>query len=176
MTPRQPVRLTKDEKQAAAKERAEARRADTAERARVRQQPLPDNTFLVRLDKKVTALRVTAGLVEMQAERDGSWAPLDIRTIGRGGWLWSRTKFTLGDGSHKRACVYYAREQGMADVGRPDQSSSGAILSGLGDDPISMVIALVFLAICICLVPFVMAGFVRHSRGAGRLIRAVSAR
>ena len=175
MTSRPAMQLTKDEKRAAAKARAEARRADAAERARVRQQPLPDGTFLVRLDKKVTAVRVTAGLVETQTERDGSWAPLDIREIGRGGWLWSRTRLTLGDGSRKRACVYYAREQGMADVGRPDQSSSGGILSGLGNDPISMVIALVFLAICICLVPFVIAGFVRHSRGAGRLIRAVSA-
>lgn len=176
MTSSQPLPRTKEDRRAAAKARAEAARADSAERARIRKEPLPDGVFLVRLEKKVAALRVTAGLVEAQTERDGPWAPLDVRGIGRGGWLWSRAKLTLGDGSHRRVCVYYAGEQGMGDVGRPDQSGSGGIVSSLGNDPISTVIALVFLAICILIAPFVIGGFVRHSRGAGRLIRAVSPR
>ena len=154
----------------------EDKRADAEKRARLRKQSLPEGVFLVRLDRRVAALRVSAGAVEVQAERDGPWQPMEIAAAGRGGWLWSRAKLSLAGGTRKRVCVYHAGEQGLGDVGRSDQSTSGALVGGLGNDPISAVIAVLFLLVCVLATPFVLAAFVRHFRGAGRLIDAIAAR
>jgi hypothetical protein len=172
VTSTQPVKLTKDQRRADAKARAAAARADAQERARLRKEPLPAGIHLGRIDKRVAALRVTAGHVEVQTERDGPWQPLDVTGVGRGGWLWTRAKFTLADGSHKRVCGYAAGEQGLADVGQRD-TGDGLSLPELGNDPISGVIGLVFLVIYLVALPFITVALVRHSRASGRLIRAV---
>ena len=177
MTSPRPVALTKEDRRAAAgtkaRAEAEAKRADLRERSDLRKQPVPPGVYLGRVDKKVAALRLTAGRVALQTERDGPWRPLDVTGVRRGGWLWTRARLTLADGSHKRVCVYHPGEQGLADVGQRD-TGDGFGMPSLGNDPISGVIGLIFLLIYLIALPFITFWMLRHARAAGRFIRALS--
>jgi hypothetical protein len=169
----QPAGLAKGDKRAAGKAKARTARPDAQQRERSRTQPLPPGVFLGRLNNKVAAWWIDDGRLAVQTERDGPWEQLDVTAAGRGGWLWTRAKLTLADGSRRRVCVYRAGERGPVEVGEPDSGDSFGVGS-LGNDPISAVIGLVLVVVYLIALPFVTVSLVRHSRAAGRFLMALA--
>lgn len=172
MTP-PPAKLAKDNKRTAGKAKARSARVDAQQRQRSRAQPLPPGVFLGRMNNKVTAWWITEGRLAVQTERDGPWQPLDVTAAGRGGWLWTRARLTLADGSRRRVCVYGPGERGLVEVGEPDSGDSFGVGS-LGNDPISAVIGMVLVVIYLIALPFVTVSLVRHGRAAGRFLEALA--
>jgi hypothetical protein len=166
--------VAKDSKRAAGK-KAKARPAglDAQQRQRSRAQPLPAGVFLGRINNKVAAWRIQDGRLAVQTDRDGEWQPLDVTAAGRGGWVWTRAKLTLADGSRRRMCVYHPGERGLVEVGEPD-SGDGIGVGSLGNDPISAVIGVVLVLIYLIALPFVTVSLVRHGRAAGRFLVALA--
>ena len=169
----QPAEPRTDDRRPDRRAKAATARLDAHQRERSRTQPLPPGVFLGRMTNRVTALRITAGQLALQIERDGPWQPVEVATAGRGGWLWTRAKLTLADGSRRRVCVYHPGERGLAEVGQRD-TGGGFDPGGLGNDPISAVIALVMLVLYVIALPFLTVSLVRHGRAAGRLLRELA--
>lgn len=134
-----------------------------------RRHQLPAGVSMVRLHSRYAALRIRSA-VTLRLTLDGPWEPLDIRRVSRARRPWVvRTELTDGRVLYLRP--FEPGEAGLRDcgyrVGGPGDSAP------LGNDPVSAVIAVASIVFYLLAAPLFVAAYVRRSRIAGRLVRAL---
>lgn len=157
----------KQARAAQAKAAAEQRRQRRRDVAEERKRPLPSNTAVVRHRKKVAVLTAGPGQLLLQTA-DGATAYAS--GAARPGRLVSgRIFLTDPDGSVEKVRAYCNGERAPSEIGQTHKASGGSggvsdAFSSLGDDPISMVIALVLILLMIVALPIVIYVWLRNRR------------
>jgi hypothetical protein len=157
----------KQARAAQAKAAAEQRRQQQRHVAEERKRPLPSNTAVVRHRKKVAVLTAGPGQLLLQtADGATAYAPGAAR---RGRLVSGRIFLTDPDGSAQKVRAYCDGERAPSEIGQTHKASGGSggvsdAFSSLGDDPISMVIALVLVVLMVVALPIVIYVWLRNRR------------
>jgi hypothetical protein len=160
---------------------AQQRREQIKERARrlglERKTPLPSNVAMVKYKGRVAILEKRADQYVLKMSADAAQTyPLPAVKPGR--LVAGRIFLAASDGKTAKVRAYPAGARALSELGTPSSTggSGWESFSGLGDDPISMVIALVAVVVAVVLLPLVIWLWVKErSRRKAEATRVLTA-
>jgi hypothetical protein len=169
------------ESKASRNQAALERRERVKQRARAlaqeRKTPLPPHVAMVKYQRHVAILEKRPDAFVLRASADTVHAyPVSGARAGR--LVAGRIFLTAPDGSTAKVRVYPAGDRAPSELGSASNTGGSGWdnLSGLGDDPISMVIALVVCVVAVVLLPVViwfwLKGRGKRNAAAARVLTA----
>jgi hypothetical protein len=136
-----------------------------------RDEPASGTVTMVRRGERVVGLRVSPGHVDLLKDAEGRWSAYGVTGVQRHPVRRSRVRFTRADGSHESVYCYRRGQHSPADAGRHDIRSS--LIDGLGDDPISSILLVLWLLVKIVILPILVVTTVLRWSVARRLVASV---
>jgi hypothetical protein len=102
-------------------------------------EPLPEGVTMVRMNKRVTGLRVEPGGISVLERPDRPWRPLPpVTKVSRGAIIRSRLRLRFADGTSTTVRPYRLKHKGLLETGRRDTIYAPSTASGDGRNDSSL--------------------------------------